>query len=248
MSDVDYDVFAEDYAVVRRPDPRIASAIWAALGAARIVLNVGAGTGSYEPSDRDVTAVEPFAEMIAARPVDAAPAIQGSAEALPFTDGSFDVAMAILSIHHWRDQDAGLAEMCRVAQRQVILTWDPGFADALWLVRDYLPQIAALDRQLFRPIEEVVDALGGGEVQAVAVPHDCTDGFMCAYWRRPEAYLDPRVRGGISTFARMDPAEVGPAMERLRTDVDSGAFWTRHADLADRSSMDFGYRLINAGG
>lgn len=247
MDSVDYDALAQTYADVRRPDPRIAAAIHAALGDARTVVNVGAGTGSYEPSDREVIAVEPSAGMIASRPVGSAPAIQGSAESLPFADRSFDAAMAILTIHHWPDQAAGLAELCRVARRQVVLTFDPDFSDAFWLVRDYLPGSAAIDRAWFRPLAEVVDALGGGVVRVVPIPHDCSDGFLCAYWRRPEAYLDPRVRAGISTFARLDASVVTLALERLRVDLDSGEFWRRHADLAAREQLDLGYRLIVAG-
>jgi hypothetical protein len=99
----------------------------------------------------------------------------------------------------------------------------------------------------FRPVGKVADALGGGDVRLVPVPHDCTDGFLCAYWRRPAAYLDPRARAGISTFVRLDANVVTPALERLRSDLASGAFWERHADLADRESIDLGYRLIVAG-
>lgn len=248
MSTVDYDALAGHYAGVRRPDPRIAAAIDAALGDARTVVNVGAGTGSYEPRDRDVTAVEPSAGMIAARPPGAAPALSGVAESLPFADDTFDAAMAILTIHHWPDQRAGLAELCRVARRRVVLTFDPDFIEAFWLVAEYLPGNIEIDRAQFPPIERVAAALGGGDVRVVEIPHDCTDGFLCAYWRRPEAYLNPRVRAGISTFARLDPAEIARGIERLRSDLASGAFWDRHANLADRTSLDLGYRLIVAGG
>lgn len=247
MSSVDYDVYADDYAALRLPDPHIAAAIEAALGEARTIVNVGAGTGSYESSDRDVTAVEPFAEMIANRPVGAAPAIQGNAESLPFPDGAFDAAMAILTVHHWTDQERGLSELCRVARRRVVVTFDPDFADMFWLVRDYLPENAELDRLRFRPLRDVVEMLGGGEARVVPVPHDCTDGFLCAYWRRPQAYLDPRVRAGISTFARLDTTVVARALGALERDLDSGAFWDRHADLVERDAVDLGYRLIVAG-
>ena len=229
---------------MRQPDPRIVAAIDRALGPAQTIVNVGAGAGSYEPWDRHVVAVEPSAAMISIRPPEAAPAIRARAEALPFPDGAFDAATAILTVHHWEDQAAGLAEFRRVARRQVVLTWDPTFADALWLAADYLPQIAIIDRRLFQPIDAVVDALGGGDVRIVEVPHDCTDGFMGAYWRRPEAYLDARARAAISTFARLDPTVVAEALRRLRQDLDSGAFWDRYRQLAGRASIDLGYRLI----
>lgn len=248
MSGLDYDVVAADYAAMRRPDPRIAAQIWHALGDARTVLNVGAGTGSYEPPDRQVLAVEPSARMIAARSIDAAPAIQGYAEALPFTDGAFDAALAILTVHHWPDQAGGFAELRRVARRRIVLTFDPERADAMWLIRDYLPRNAEIDRAQFRPIDQVAELLGGGVVHTVHIPHDCTDGFLCAYWRRPEAYLDPRVRAGISSFQRLDRVEVERGLTSLREDLATGAFWKRNPELADRTEMDFGYRLIVAGG
>ena len=169
--------------------------------------------------------------MIRARAPGAAPAIQGSAESLPFADGSFDAAMAILTVHHWPDQDRGLAELRRVADRRIVLTFDPDFADAMWLIRDYFPSNAEIDRQQFRPIADVAAALGDGQIHVVEIPHDCTDGFLCAYWRRPEAYLDPRVRAGISSFARMSPAEVERGVAALRDDLATGVFWDRNADL-----------------
>lgn len=245
MSSIDYGLLAAQYSVVRRPDIRIGRAVIEAL--ARSVVNVGAGTGSYEPSDRPVVAVEPSAAMIATRRSGTAPAIQGRAESLPFTDGAFDAAMAILTVHHWQDQARGLAELCRVARRRVVLTFDPDFSDAFWLVRDYLPESAEIDRTWFRPIREVVEAIGGAETRVVPIPHDCTDGFLCAYWRRPEAYLDPRVRAGISTFARLDATVVARTLGALERDLDSGAFWDRHADLVERDAVDLGYRLIVAG-
>ena len=247
MSSIDYGLLAAQYSVVRRPDIRIGRAVIEALGPARSVVNVGAGTGSYEPSDRPVVAVEPSAAMIATRRSGAAPAIQGRAESLPFTDGAFDAAMAILTVHHWQDQARGFAELCRVARRRVVLTFDPDFSDAFWLVRDYLPESAEIDRTWFRPIREVVEALGGGEARVVPIPHDCTDGFLCAYWRRPEAYLGERVRAGISTFARLDANVVTRALAAFEHDLESGAFWDRHADLVEYESMDLGYRLIVAG-
>src|SRR5262249_39662686 len=186
-----YDTIGATYTVTRRTEPRIAAQIWAALGDARTVVNVGAGTGSYEPGDRDVTAVEPSALMRAQRPADAAPCLAGAAESLPFDDRSFDAAMAICTIQHWPDPIAGLREMRRVARRVVVLTFD-GSATAwrrrFWLTRDYLPEVA--DLVVGRPsVSELARAIGA-RIEPVFIPWDCADGFFEAYWRRPEAYLD----------------------------------------------------------
>ncbi len=135
-----YDSIGATYSNSRRADPRIAAQIWAALGNARTVLNVGAGTGAYEPADREVTAVEPSSVMIAQRPPGAACCVQGAAEALPFATDAFDAAMAIISDHHWTDRAAGLRELRRVAKGPVVLVnSDPGQALRFWLTRDYLP-------------------------------------------------------------------------------------------------------------
>jgi SAM-dependent methyltransferase len=238
-----YDSIGKGYTAVRWPDPRIAAQIRAALGDARTVLNVGAGAGSYEPEDLDVVAVEPSEVMIAQRPEGAAPVVRAFAEELPFEDGSFDAAMALLSDHHWGDRARGLAEMRRVARRVVILTFDPATIDDTWLVSEYFPCAAAIMTDAFR-LEEIVDYLGGARVEPVPVPHDCTDGFFHAYWRRPHAYLDPQVRSGISAFAQLDAQCVEEGLERLRADLESGAWERRHADLLELEEMDRGYRLL----
>ena len=236
----EYDESRTTYALLRRPDPRIAERIERALGDARTVLNVGAGAGSYEPRDRDVTAVEPSATMRAQRPPGAPPAIEAYAEKLPFADDSFDAAMAILTIHHWRDWAAGLREMRRVARnRVVILTFDATRASTLWLVRDYLPELVEVDVERMPPI----DALGG-TVEPVPIPHDCTDGFLGAYWRRPERYLDRATHVGISTFAHLEPRTLERALERLRADLDSGEWHRRYADLLEREELELGYRMV----
>ena len=238
----DYDVIGRAYARRRRPDPRIARAIFSALGGARSVLNVGAGTGSYEPADRTVVAVEPSLVMIRQRPEGSAPAVRGSADRLPFADGSCDAALAVLTVHHWPNQRAGLEEMRRVArERMVILTWDtthPGF----WLVRDYFPDLVEHDRRIFPTLGELEAVLGRVEVSAVPVPHDCVDGFLGAYWRRPEAYLNEEVRAGISTFARI--GDVAPRIERLRGDLESGRWMDNNAELLGLEELDVGYRLV----
>jgi SAM-dependent methyltransferase len=241
-----YDRIGRDYASYRKPDPRIARAIRAVLGDAQSVLNVGAGSGSYEPSDRSVVAVEPSLEMIRQRAADAAPVVQGSAENLPFSDASFDATLAILTIHHWVDLARGLREMQRVArQRVVLLTFDHEHAD-FWLVRDYFPEIPAYDRTIAPTLAELEVMLGPLAVHPVFVPHDCTDGFGGAYWRRPSMYLDAGARAAMSSF-RVVP-DVGPGLARLRSDIDSGRWAARNADLLDRSELDLGYRLIVARG
>ena len=238
----DYDIIGRAYARRRRPDPRIARLIDSALGGARSVLNVGAGAGSYEPPERAVVAAEPSLVMIAQRPAGAAPAVRASAERLPFADGSFDAALAVLTLHHWPDVRAGLEEMCRVARgRVVILTWDPAHP-GFWLVRDYFPDLIEHDRHIFPTLAELESALGRIEVSVVPVPHDCADGFLGAYWRRPEAYLDEEVRAGISTFGRIE--DVGPRIERLRRDVASGRWAAENAELLGLRELDAGYRLV----
>ena len=238
-----YDSIGKSYTDFRREDPRIAARIRAALGDARTVVNVGAGAGSYEPRDLEVTAVEPSETMIAQRPEGAAPVVRASAEELPFEDGSFDAAMVVLSDHHWRDHDRGLAELRRVARRVVLLTWDPATVHDFWLVSDYLPCFEDLITEGFR-IEQTIEALGGVRVEALPVPHDCVDGFMGAYWRRPRAYLDPHVRASISACALMDGVCLEEGMARLEADLHSGAWERRHADLLKLEELDLGYRLL----
>lgn len=238
-----YDTIGIDYANLRRPDPRIAAQIEAALGDARSVLNVGAGTGSYEPGGRDITALEPSAEMIAQRPPGAASAVQGSAESLPFADCSFDAVMAVLTIHHWTDKAKGLAELRRVARdRVVVLTYDPDFRGQ-WQTR-YWPGLIGLDDGVMPPMAFFAEHLGPVEVLPVMVPHDCTDGFLYAYWRRPQAYLDPRVRKGSSGFWLIDGVEEGA--RRLEADLTSGAWHAAQRDLLQHDSTDMGYRLVTA--
>jgi SAM-dependent methyltransferase len=237
-----YDRIGRTYARVRRPDPRIEERIARAVGPGSTVVSVGAGTGSYEPAGT-ILAVEPSAAMIAQRPSGSAPAVQASAEAIPLEDGACDVALAVLTVHHWSDLEAGIAELRRVARRQVVLTWDPAFAEDYWLVADYLPRLASVNRGRFPAIERIAALLGEVEVEAVPVPHDCLDGFQSAYWRRPEAYLDPVVRAGISDFALLDDGELG-FRDRLAADLESGAWRARHGDLLDLEEIDLGYRLL----
>jgi SAM-dependent methyltransferase len=206
-------------------------------------VNVGAGSGAYEPAELEVVAVEPSETMIAQRPEGAAPVVRAVAEELPFEDGRFDAAMAVLSDHHWSDRARGIAEMRRVARRVVILTWDPATTHDTWLVNDYFPCFAEIVANTFR-LEQIVEHMGGARVEPVPVPHDCTDGFFHAYWRRPHAYLDPQVRAGISTFAQMDAGCVEEGLDRLAADLESGQWERRHAGLLDLDELDRGYRLL----
>lgn len=244
MSSV-YDTIGLDYARLRRPDPRIAAALEAALGSAETVVNVGAGAGSYEPAGRRITALEPSAEMIRQRLASAAPAVRGRAEALPFPDGAFDAAMAVLTVHHWSDQAQGLRELRRVARGPVvILTFDPAFR-GFWLA-DYIPELVALDEAQMPPLDAYAEALGPVEVAPVPIPHDCADGFLAAYWRRPAAYLDPRVRAAMSSFWAL--GDVSEALRRLEADLNSGAWARRHGELPELEELDCGYRLVVAQG
>jgi len=239
-----YDTLGRAYSARRHGDPRIAAAIRAALGSAASVLNVGAGTGSYEPTDRAVIALEPSRVMIAQRPPGAAPAICGVAEQLPFRDAQFDAVLGILTLHHWTDQRRGLAECRRVARDHVVLlTWDPTCND-YWFIREYFPEFQALDVSRFATFAELSAMMGPIEMHDVPIPADCTDGFLGAYWRRPNAYLDPVVRSGISSLH--DVGDDDPRLVRLRRDIESGAWADRHADLLARTTFDIGYRIVVA--
>jgi SAM-dependent methyltransferase len=239
-----YDVIGDGYSLQRRPDPRLAAAIGIALDDAESVLNVGAGTGSYEPGDRRVVAVEPAWSMIRQRAAGAAPVVQASAVDLPFRDGAFAATLAILTIHHWPDRPRGLAELARVARRRVVaLTWDPA-ASGFWLVDDYFPEVVAIDRPMFPSLADLERAWGPLDVRPVPVPHDCVDGFLGAYWRRPAAYLDAAVRSGISTFSQLRDVESG--LGRLRRDLADGTWTYRHGHLLHRTELDLGYRLVVA--
>jgi DNA-binding transcriptional MerR regulator len=239
-----YDIIGSAYPPGRRTDPRIAARVWNALGDARTVLNVGAGTGSYEPPDRDVTAVEPSAVMRALRPADAAPCLAAAAENLPFPDQAFDAAMAFSTVHHWRDPIAGLREMRRVARRVVVLTYDAGWHQQFWLSRDYLPEFAATLTSV-PPLADLASAIGG-HAEPVLIPWDCADGFFEAYWRRPEAYLEEPVRRACSVWTRVGPQAEQRAVTSLRDDLDSGRWADRNRDLTALDTAELGLRLLIA--
>ncbi len=243
--DVDYGLIGANYAVYRRPDPRIADRISRALGDARTVLNVGAGAGSYEPRDRDVTAVEPSATMRAQRPPGLPPAIDTVAEALPFSDDSFDAVMASSTVHQWSDLARGIAEMKRVSRATIVITVsDPDRLHDFWLA-DYFPEPLDVECRRFPTIERLVDLLGPEtRVEALPIPLDCTDGFTEAYYGRPELLLEPGVQGAMSSWTLVDPALVRRFEERLWADLVSGAWDERYGHLRTQPEYDGSLRLI----
>ena len=242
--DVDYAGFAGAYSDYRRPDARIAAQIGAALGDAVTVLNVGAGAGSYEPADRDVTAVEPSASMRAQRTASRA-AIDATADALPFADGSFDASMATMSVHQWPDASAGLREMRRVTRGPVvILTVDPATVEEFWLA-DYAPSVMSAEARRYPPLDLIVDALGGDtQIEVVEIPLDDTDGINQAYYGRPEALLDPGARAANSAWSFVTPDEVARFESRLRDDLESGEWDARFGHLRTQPSFDGSLRLV----
>ena len=239
-----YDRAGRTYSATRQPDPRIGAVIEQALHGMATVANIGAGTGSYEPSNT-VVAVEPSHVMITQRRAEAALAVRAVAEHLPIGTDAVDASIALLTVHHWSDVDAGVAEMIRVARRRVvILTWDDTVFRQFWLLREYLPAAAETDARLAVPITKLVSLLGTVSIQTVRVPHDCVDGFGGAYWRRPHAYLDETVRAGISMLALTPKPLLAKGLERLRAELTNGAWARRHADLLDVPQLDLGYRLL----
>jgi SAM-dependent methyltransferase len=247
MSTPTYNRMGLNYADFRRPEPRIEAAIWGALGDARSVVNVGAGAGSYEPTDREVIAVEPSPVMIAQRPPGAAPALEGIAESLPLGDKSVDAAMGVLTVHHWPDPEAGLAEMRRVArQRVVLLTLDPDAASNTWLVEDYFPEAGSMDRDVMPSRASIQANLPVAAIEPVPVPRGCLDAFSAALWDRPEWLLDPEVRRASSIWHRMPAEATERGLERLRGDLDSGRWDERHGHLRTLSELDIGLRLVRA--
>ncbi len=232
---------------MRRPDPHIAAQIDAALGDARTVLNIGAGTGSYEPSGREVTAAEPSAEMISQRPAGSAPVVQASAGELPFEDDSFDAAMAVLTAHHWADLDAGLREMQRVARgRIVIVTFDHQALESLWIAADYFPEMLDLKRRAGAASENLMGRLKGATSTPIPVPRDCTDRFFAALWARPELLFDEETVQPMWVWQSIPAEARQKGRDRLAEDLESGAWDERYGHLRERSELDVGLRLIVA--
>lgn len=242
-----YDAIGRGYASKRREDPRIAEAIHRALGEARTVVNVGAGAGSYEPRDRHVIAIEPSDVMAAQRPAWLPPAVRASAGALPLRDASVDAAMAILTVHHWdEEQERGVRELRRVARGPVvILTYDAEVSGRMWLMADYLPEVDELDRRIFPSVAELAGWLGGStDVQPIEIPRDTPDWMLGSFWAHPERVLDPGARAATSGFARMAPGVVERVVEAVRCDLDSGAWDRRHEELRGLEAFDAGLRLL----
>src|ERR1022692_4250349 len=249
LNDLDgifHDRISVAYGVTRRPDPRIARRIFQALGDARSIAIVGAGIGSYEPHERQVLALEPSAGMRACRGLELPPAIQGYAQALPLASDSVDAALACLTLHHWADWRIGVHELRRVARKRVVIfTYDQSYAKRFWLLRDYLPKLARLDVERFPAIAEQGVA-AGDEVwmEPVPIPHDCEDGLLAAYWRRPQAYLDERIRANISTFHLPGAERLLGGLQQLAEDLQTGRWQERYRDILECEELDLGYRLL----
>ena len=252
-----YDTIGLGYVAHRRVEPRWEAVIHEQLGDGRVVVNVGAGTGNYEPVGlgRAVVAVEPSNVMVAQRGAGAAPAVRASGSALPIATGCVDVAMAVLTVHHWDDWAAGLAEMCRVAPRRMVVAIDFELHSRFWLLEEYLPEVAATTARLGPGSDAVAEAIGAHVSIPLLVPRDMHDGVLGAYWCRPEAYLDPAVRANCSGLALADPAVVARGVAALGADLASGAWQRRHADYAEQAGLagqaelpaiDLGYRLVVA--
>jgi SAM-dependent methyltransferase len=244
-----YDAIGHGYARTRREDPRLRARIVAALGDARTIVNVGAGAGSYEPEDRHVIAVEPSDVMAGQRPRSLAPAIRATAGDLPLRDGSVDAAMAVLTVHHWDDaRERGVRELRRVARGPiVILTFDPLVSGAMWLMADYLPEVAALDRAIF-PAPELLAAWLGGRVavEPLPIPRDTQDWMLGAFWAHPERVLDPDARAATSGFARMPAPVVERVVAEVSRDLSDGTWDRRHGSLRALAEYDAGLRLVVA--
>jgi SAM-dependent methyltransferase len=245
--DFDYDSGGLGYSAVRRTDPRIAAHVHKALGDAETIINVGAGAGSYEPRDREVTAIEPSAAMRAQRPGTSAPAVDAVAEALPFPTASFDAAMATVTVHQWRDLDQGLREMRRVSRGPVVvLTFDGDALERFWLA-DYAPDLIAEERRRYPPIDRICDVLGGrSEVVEIAIPVDCVDGFGEAFYARPERFLDPAVRHAQSGWAFVSPEATARAVSRLHEDLESGEWDRKYGMLRVQQEYQGSLRLVVA--
>ncbi len=244
-----YDTIGHGYSLTRREDSRLRERIHAALGDARTVLNVGAGTGSYEPRDRHVVAVEPSDVMAAQRSRLLAPAIRGSAGELPLRDGAVDAAMAILTLHHWDDdRERGVRELRRVARDAVVvLTYDPIVSGKMWLVADYLPEVATLDCRIFPAPESIASWLGGRvAIHPLPISRDCEDWMLGSFWAHPERVLDADARAATSGFARMPPDVVDRVVAGVERDLASGAWAARHGALRELEEYDVGLRLIVA--
>ncbi len=244
-----YDTIGHGYSRTRREDPRFRVLIHAALGDARTVVNVGAGTGAYEPRDRHVIAIEPSDVMAAQRPRDLAPAIRASAGSLPLRDRSVDAAMAVLSVHHWdEEREQGVRELRRVARDTVvILTYDATISGAMWLMTDYLPEVAALDLRIFPPPEHLAEWLGGDvRIDEIPIPRDTPDWMLGSFWAHPERVLDAHARAATSGFARLPTDVIDRVVAEVSRDLASGLWDARYGHLRNLDALDVGLRLVVA--
>lgn len=243
--DVDYSDAGLTYASVRQADPRLAARIHCALGPARTVLNVGAGTGNYEPVDRHVIALEPAAAMRAARSAALPPAINGSADAIPLDDCAVDAAMTVLSVHQWTSLREGLSEMRRVTRGPVVVvTFDPAALRGWWL-NDYCPEVWDVEARRFPPLDSIADGLGGAcRIEPVPVPADCTDGFAEAFFARPEAFLNPAVLRAQSAWGFVAPEVIARFQGELRASLASGDWDRAHGHWRQRPALDGAIRLV----
>jgi SAM-dependent methyltransferase len=242
-----YDRIGRQYTANRRADPRWEALVAQQIGDAQRIVNVGAGTGSYEPANRAVAAIEPSTIMLEQRGPDAAPSVRAVAADLPVVTGWADVVMAVLTVHHWADWERGLAELCRVATRRVVFAIDFEVHSQFWLLQEYLPEVLEHTLRCGPTADVIAEAIGATTSIDMPVYRDLQDGVLGAYWCRPEAYLDHVVRANNSGTALAHPETTALGIARLEADLASGAWHQRHADLLDRQSIDMGYRLLVAG-
>lgn len=239
-----YDSIGIDYSVTRRTDPKIAKQLYSELQGATRIVNIGAGTGSYEPENVDLVAVEPSSEMISQRRSGSHKVEQAFAEKLPFGDSSFSHAMTVLSMHHWENRALAFREINRVAtEKFVAITWDPK-SEPFWLTRDYFPEIHEMDRRIFPDLDELNEHFADVAVSPLPIPSDCQDGFFAAFWKRPEAYLSSKVRQSMSPFSKIKNLSDG--LQKLENDLASGAWAKNNQAILSLSSVDVGYRIISA--
>jgi SAM-dependent methyltransferase len=242
--DAIYDEIGINYSVTRCTDPEIAKQLYSELDAAIRIVNIGAGTGSYEPENMQLVAVEPSAEMISQRKTGSYPVEKAFAEKLPFENSSFSHAMTVLSMHHWENRPLAFSEINRVAtEKFVAITWDPE-SEPFWLTRDYFPEIYEMDKRIFPGLEELNDHFDEVQVNPLKIPGDCKDGLFAAFWKRPEAYLSSRVRQSTSPFSKVKNLSEG--LHRLEEDLASGLWAKNNHAILDSSSLDVGYRVISA--
>ncbi|MFK7802076.1 MAG: class I SAM-dependent methyltransferase [Anaerolineae bacterium] len=239
-----YDEIGLNYSVTRCTDPKIAQQLYPELQGATRIINIGAGTGSYEPENVELVAVEPSAKMIAQRGIGSYRVEQASAENLPFEDDSFSHAMTVNSMHHWGNRELAFSEINRVAtEKFVAITWDPQ-SDPFWLTRDYFPEIYKMDRDIFPELDEFKAYFDDINISPVQIPSNCQDGLFAAFWRRPEAYLDRQVRQATSPFSKVTNLSEG--LQKLKDDLASGAWAKNNHNILNLSSLDVGYRLVTA--